>query len=62
MTKGRNRDTTWFSITDAEWPTVRAALAVWLADDNFDAAGVERRSLADLRATLSAEPSAPGQR
>lgn len=49
VTKGRNRDTTWFSITDAEWPTVRAALVAWLADDNFDAAGTQRRSLGELR-------------
>lgn len=52
VTKGRNRDTTWFSITDAEWPAVRAALAAWLADDNFDAVGVQLRSLAELRAAL----------
>ena len=25
VTKGRNRDTDWFSVTDAEWPAVRAA-------------------------------------
>ena len=29
--KGRNRDTTWFSITDAEWPAVRARLGGWLS-------------------------------
>lgn len=49
--KGRNRDTTWFSITDAEWPAVRAALEAWLADENFDEDGRQRRSLADLRRT-----------
>ena len=24
VTKGRNRDTDWFSVTDAEWPAIRA--------------------------------------
>lgn len=31
VVKGRNRDTAWFSITDDEWPTVRAAIEGWLA-------------------------------
>lgn len=52
VVKGRNRDTTWFSMTDGEWPFARKALEAWLADDNFDAAGRQRRSLADLRARL----------
>ena len=47
--KGRNRDTTWFSVTDAEWPAVRTALETWLADDNHDEHGQQRRSLADVR-------------
>ena len=49
VTKGRNRDTTWFSITDAEWPGVRAGLESWLQDANFDAAGRQIRPLADFR-------------
>lgn len=44
--KGRNRDTDWFSITDLEWPRVRAALDAWLADDNFDDMGRQRVRLA----------------
>ena len=28
--KGRNRDTDWFSITDAEWPALRAGFEAWL--------------------------------
>lgn len=43
--KKRSRDTTWFSIIDAEWPERRAAFEAWLSPDNFDAAGVQRRSL-----------------
>lgn len=45
VTKGRNRDTDWFSVTDAEWPTVRAAHEAWLAPDNFDQEGRQRTSL-----------------
>ena len=51
--KGRTRDTAWFSITDAEWPTVRAALHTWLSDSNLDAQGQQRQSLAATRAALS---------
>lgn len=52
--KGRNRDTDWFSITDLEWPRVRAALNAWLDDDNFDDMGRQRTRLA-------ARPQAPDQ-
>jgi RimJ/RimL family protein N-acetyltransferase len=48
--KGRNRDTAWFSIVDAEWPAVRAACERWLDASNFDPAGRQRTRLADLRA------------
>jgi RimJ/RimL family protein N-acetyltransferase len=49
IVKGRSRDTAWFSITDAEWPSRRAAIAAWLDPANFDAAGNARRGLGDLR-------------
>ena len=49
VVKGRNRDTAWYSITDSEWPSRRAAFEAWLAPDNFDAAGMQRRSLAEIR-------------
>ncbi|GLR08505.1 GNAT family N-acetyltransferase [Mixta theicola] len=48
--KGRNRDTAWFSIIDGEWPTVSAALRQWLAAENFDVQGQQRRSLQAFRA------------
>ena len=50
--KGRNRDTTWFSVIDSEWPRLRAAFEAWLADDHHDADGRQRRSLADVRRAL----------
>ena len=46
--KGLNRDTTWFSILDDEWPDVKARLETWLADENFDANGQAKQSLAAL--------------
>lgn len=52
--KGRNRDTAWYSMTDAEWPRVRAAFEAWLAPSNFDSAGRQRRSLAGLRQGIRA--------
>jgi len=53
VVKGRSRDTAWFSITDAEWPTIRAGFAAWLDPANFDAQGRQRRGLAELRAAAS---------
>lgn len=49
VTKGRNRDTAWYSITDAEWPRVKAALEAWLAPDNFDDTGAQIKRLEDIR-------------
>ena len=43
---GRNRDTAWYSILDHEWPQIREIIKTWLADDNFDAQGVAKTSLA----------------
>jgi RimJ/RimL family protein N-acetyltransferase len=51
--KGRNRDTAWFSITDGEWPKVKAAMEQWLAPANFDDRGRQRTSLSQLTAPLS---------
>ena len=49
VVKGRSRDTAWFSITDADWPKVRAGFEAWLDPANFDAEGRQRRGLAALR-------------
>jgi len=45
VTQGRNRDTDWFSVTDGEWPQVRAAHEAWLAPQNFDEDGQQRSPL-----------------
>eukprot|EP01052_Picozoa_sp_SAG31_P022644 SAG31_NODE_1810_length_7224_cov_1.969965_1_plen_392_part_00 len=47
--------TAYFSILDYEWPAVRAAIATWLAPDNFDERGMQRRRLSDLTTELHRE-------
>jgi RimJ/RimL family protein N-acetyltransferase len=48
VVKGRNRDTAWFSITDGEWPVLKAAFERWLNPANFDSEGRQRVSLSAL--------------
>lgn len=50
VSKGKSRDTAWYSIIDTEWPSAIAALRAWLAAENFDAAGHQRKSLESFRA------------
>jgi len=45
VTKGRNRDTAWYAMTDGDWPAVSAAFEAWLDPANFDAGGTQRESL-----------------
>jgi RimJ/RimL family protein N-acetyltransferase len=46
--RGRSRDTAWFSMLDSEWPAIRSAYEVWLAEDNFDSDGRQRVPLGTL--------------
>ena len=48
ISKGRNRDTAWYSILDSEWPARKAAFERWLAPENFDAQGRQQVSLSSL--------------
>ena len=48
VVKGRNRDTAWYSVIDAEWPALRDAFERWLARANFDAQGAQRQRLSEL--------------
>lgn len=52
VVKGRNRDTAWYSLIDSEWPPVRANFERWLEPANFDAEGVQKRSLGAMNAEL----------
>ena len=49
--KDLNRDTAWFSMLDHEWPARKAAFEAWLDPANFDEAGNQRRSLAEIAET-----------
>ncbi|MDO5530008.1 MAG: GNAT family protein [Paracoccus sp. (in: a-proteobacteria)] len=46
IVKGRNRDTAWFAITDADWPRIEAAHRAWLSAENIGEDGLQRRNLA----------------
>ena len=48
VVKGRNRDTAWYAVTDDEWPAIRTGFERWLAQENFDQTGLQRRPLSDL--------------
>jgi RimJ/RimL family protein N-acetyltransferase len=48
--KGRNRDTDWYAVTDADWPRIRAAHEAWLDPANFDESGRQRSSLSEVTA------------
>jgi RimJ/RimL family protein N-acetyltransferase len=49
IVKGENRDTAWYSIVDDEWPARRRGFEQWLAPDNFDENGLQRRTLEQCR-------------
>ncbi|MCR8726244.1 GNAT family N-acetyltransferase [Frigidibacter sp. ROC022] len=62
VSKGRNRDTAWFAMIDAEWPRLKAAFDSWLAPGNFDAEGRQRQALSALTAPIlvSRDPALAG--
>jgi len=45
IVKGRNRDTAWYAIVDADWPAIRTRWQGWLDPANFDEEGRQRRPL-----------------
>ncbi len=47
--KGRSRDTAWYAVTDKAWPALRDAFESWLAPENFDGEGRQKRTLASFR-------------
>lgn len=49
VVKGRNRDTAWFAMLDADWPRIRASFEAWLEPGNFEPDGRQRSRL-DTRA------------
>jgi RimJ/RimL family protein N-acetyltransferase len=53
ITKGRSRDTAYFSMLDHDWPARKESFERWLASDNFDADGRQKQSLAKLNGQTS---------
>ncbi|MBZ9725806.1 GNAT family N-acetyltransferase [Mesorhizobium sp. CO1-1-11] len=49
VVKGWQRDVAWHSMLADEWPSHKAALLAWLDDNNFDATGIARSTLAEIR-------------
>jgi len=59
VSKGRNRDTTWFAIIDRDWQRgLQDAWQRWLDPGNFDAAGRQKLRLSELTAPFVAGDSA----
>jgi RimJ/RimL family protein N-acetyltransferase len=48
VVKGQNRDSAWFSVLDSEWPPIKKALTAYLAPENFEGGGRQKRRLADF--------------
>ena len=48
IVKGRSRDTAWYSMIDAEWAARKAAFERWLAPENFDSDGRQKRPLGSI--------------
>ena len=46
IVKGHSRDTAWFSMLDSEWPARKASFERWLAPENFDRDGRQKKKLA----------------
>ncbi|OOF92001.1 hypothetical protein ASPCADRAFT_55648 [Aspergillus carbonarius ITEM 5010] len=50
VVKGRNRDTSWFSLLQSEWQQwVQDAIAQWLDAGNFHVDGAQKKRLQDFR-------------
>ena len=60
IVKRHNRDTAWFSILDSEWPAIRDNIDAWLAPENFEPSGAQRRSLGDMNRALRGDTAAVG--
>ncbi|UMM63244.1 GNAT family N-acetyltransferase [Aristophania vespae] len=49
VTKGRNRDTAWFSMLDSEYPEISKAYNNWLDPSNFNDNGQQKTPLARVK-------------
>ena len=55
ISKGRNRNTAWFSILDEEWRELEPAYQAWLSSSNFDEKGQQKIRLHDFKALYQLE-------
>ncbi len=46
--KNRNRDTTWLSVIDSDWPALKTHFENWLQPDNFDSEGMQINRLGNV--------------
>lgn len=60
VVKGENRDTAWFAMIDRDWPAIRGAFEAWLAPENFDGEGGQKRRLDDIRAQIAGNSGKDG--
>ena len=51
IVKGRSRDTAWFAMLETEWPARKAAFEQWLAPENFDVNGTQRKKLGEFHSS-----------
>jgi len=58
--KGKNRDTTWYSILDDEWPEVRERISAWLEPSNFTGAHAPKTSLFQMMSDRSGSTRVAG--
>ena len=49
ISKGRNRNTAWFSILDEEWIALKKAYEAWLSADNFDEKNAQKVRLEEFK-------------
>ncbi|MCJ1479167.1 hypothetical protein MMC13_007851 [Lambiella insularis] len=52
INKGRNRDSSWYSIIDSEWPMCKKAFEMWLEDGNFDEQQRQKSRIEEIRESL----------
>jgi len=52
VVKGRNRDTAWYAMIDAEWPALQEGFRKWLDPENFDAERKQQTPLATFTSPL----------
>ena len=48
IVKGLNRDTTWYAVTEHQWPELNEIFTKWLDPQNFDASGRNKLRLSEM--------------